>query len=314
MKNILNSVGNNAVNLEQDVTTVQILLNKCISRLSPVRSLKEDGSCGPLTVGVILEFQRRVMGIKNPDGRIDPAGNTLKQLNTIATEAGKGRVISAHLVEPLLVQVQSFMQNITGLYNLLYVREKPTLKLNEHDYQNAATLLGADVATIKAVASVESDGGGYLEDGRLKILFEGHWFSRFTEGKYDKSHPSISHKEWTKSHYIGGAGEYNRLSQAEGLNKDAAWKSTSWGKFQIMGFNHQAAGYPTVEGFVNSMKESESKQLQAFIKFLQTKKLDGYLKSKDWASFAKGYNGPKYAENKYDIRLSQAYKAFAATK
>ena len=314
MRTISRSVGNNAMNLEQDVITAQLLLNKCITQLSPARALKEDGSCGPLTVGVILEFQRRIMGIKNPDGRIDPGGNTLKQLNTIVAGSGKGSVVGAHLIEPLLVQVQSFMANLSAPYNLLYAREKPALKLNESDYLNAAALLGADAATIKAVASVESDGGGYLDDNRLKILFEGHWFSKFTEGKYDKSHPSISHKEWTKTHYLGGAGEYNRLSQAEGLNKEAAWKSTSWGKFQIMGFNHQAAGYANVESFVNSMKESEGKQLQAFVKFLQSKKLDGYLKSKDWSSFAKGYNGPKYAENKYDIRLRQAYKAFAATK
>jgi hypothetical protein len=31
------------------------------------------------------------------------------------------------------------------------------------------------------------------------------------------------------------------------------------------------------------------------------------LKAKDWAKFAKLYNGPNYAINKYDIKLEAAY-------
>ena len=31
------------------------------------------------------------------------------------------------------------------------------------------------------------------------------------------------------------------------------------------------------------------------------------LKDKDWSTFAKLYNGPEYAKNKYDSKLSSAY-------
>lgn len=62
------------------------------------------------------------------------------------------------------------------------------------------------------------------------------------------------------------------------------------------------------------MRISEGMQLLAFVKYLQAKKLDVYLKAKNWADFAKGYNGPKYRKNKYDVKLKQAYKAYSAGK
>ncbi|NBT89135.1 MAG: DUF3380 domain-containing protein, partial [Flavobacteriaceae bacterium] len=34
------------------------------------------------------------------------------------------------------------------------------------------------------------------------------------------------------------------------------------------------------------------------------------LKAKDWAGFAKGYNGPAYAKNAYDTKLAGAYANF----
>jgi hypothetical protein len=30
--------------------------------------------------------------------------------------------------------------------------------------------------------------------------------------------------------------------------------------------------------------------------------------NKDWAKFARGYNGPGYAQNAYDVKLAQAYE------
>ena len=32
------------------------------------------------------------------------------------------------------------------------------------------------------------------------------------------------------------------------------------------------------------------------------------LRKGDWAAFAKGYNGPAYVKNQYDIRLAAAFK------
>ena len=34
------------------------------------------------------------------------------------------------------------------------------------------------------------------------------------------------------------------------------------------------------------------------------------LQVKDWASFAAGYNGPAYAQNRYDVKLAEAYRKY----
>ena len=47
--------------------------------------------------------------------------------------------------------------------------------------------------------------------------------------------------------------------------------------------------------------------VQLFTAFIQSNRLDTYLRNKDWAGFAKRYNGPAYAENQYDKKLEKAY-------
>jgi len=186
--------------------------------------------------------------------------------------------------------------------------------LTEQDFQTAAKRLQCDVAAIKAVAEVESSGGGFLSDGRLKILFEGHQFYKFTNGAFAKSHPTICYRRWTKQFYskgrnadIRGAGELARLETAMQLNRSAALMSASYGKFQIMGFNFQQCGFPNVESFYNAMKTGEGEQLKAFCEFVISRGLVRPLQSHAWATFARGYNGPAYRENQYDTKLATAY-------
>ncbi len=180
--------------------------------------------------------------------------------------------------------------------------------LTEADWQRAATSLGVDVAAIKAVANVEAPGSGFLPDGRPKILFEAAQFGRLTGDRYNSSHPNISSAKWDRSLYVGGAGEHKRLDQARALNEDAALKAASWGRFQIMGFNHKTAGYNNVQDFVAAMKHSEGKQLDAFVNFIKADpSMHRALQNHDWASFARAYNGPGYAQNNYDTKIANEY-------
>ena len=78
-----------------------------------------------------------------------------------------------------------------------------------------------------------------------------------------------------------------------------------------LGVVYQACGYSLVENFVKDMFQSQAKQLDAFAAFLKSNDLDKHLKSKDWAAFAKGYNGPEYAANKYDVKMKDAYERYA---
>lgn len=181
----------------------------------------------------------------------------------------------------------------------------------ENDLQEAAALLDCEIAAIKAVCKVESGRGGFLPDGRPTVLFEGHIFSGLTNGAFDKTHPTISYPRWTKAYYSkNGDGEWARLSQAISLSAKAALQSTSWGAFQLMGFNHVKCGFEDVGTFVEAMRESERAQLKAFVKFIKSTGLDAPLRDKNWAEFGRRYNGPGYSKNFYDQKLIMWYRIF----
>ena len=180
-------------------------------------------------------------------------------------------------------------------------------KLAMADYQAVANAIRCEVAAVRAVVSVEAAGSGFYSDGRPKILFEAHWFGDLTSDDYDDDYPSISSPVWNRDLYIGGVGEWDRLYLACTLDRAAAMKSASWGLGQVMGFNHKAAGYADVEAFVRDMHLSEGKQLMAMFNFIKTNGLDRALIRKDWATFARGYNGEGYRENAYDEKLADAY-------
>lgn len=181
------------------------------------------------------------------------------------------------------------------------------MSLTEEDYKNAAETLNCDIPAIKAVVMVESNGSGFLASNKPKLLFEGHLFHRFTNGKYDKTHPTISYSKWTKKFYKGGLAEYQRLDEACGLDREAAIKSTSFGMFQILGMNFSACGYTNVDEFYKEMCIDEKHQLNAFIKFIKHNKIDIPLREHKWDTLSRLYNGPSFGMNGYDKKLKQAF-------
>jgi hypothetical protein len=183
--------------------------------------------------------------------------------------------------------------------------------LTEQNFKDAATDLQIEVAVIKAVTEVESKGEGFFPDGRPKILFEAHIFSGKTGHKYDTSHPNISSRKWNRKLYKWGAKEYDRLQEAMALDRVAALKSASYGLFQVMGFNAEICGWDDVETFVDDMYKDENEHLKAFLGFVKANKLTKYLQEKNWAKFAERYNGKEYAQNKYDIKMKEAYEKYS---
>ena len=186
----------------------------------------------------------------------------------------------------------------------------PAIELGAGDMARAAARLGVDEPAMRAVVTVETGGaGGFLSDGsgRPRILFEAHLFSRFTGGRWDGSDPRISSPAWNRSLYAGGAAEYPRLGEAIELDRAAALRATSWGMFQVLGDNHLVAGHSTLEGFVEAMTLGEPSHLLAFCAFVLSKGLADALRRHDWATFARGYNGTAYRQNRYDQKLAAAY-------
>jgi hypothetical protein len=198
-----------------------------------------------------------------------------------------------------------FIPTSAGVFFLVQMKKK----LNENDFITAAKKLGTDVASIMAVAQVESRGEGFYSDGFPVLLFERHKFRQFTSGKYNASHPHLSGA--AGNYGAAGAHQRKKFNEAFALNPVAAMKACSWGKFQICGFNHELCGFASVGEFVDAMKESEGAQLAAFSKFVISRGLSDALRNHQWARFAEGYNGAKYKENHYDEKLAAAYKKFA---
>lgn len=78
---IKNSVGAKGINEAVDGKVIQAALNLCQSagfELNP--PLAVDGDVGEATIEAITLFQLNVVGLAEPDGRVDPAGKTLGKL------------------------------------------------------------------------------------------------------------------------------------------------------------------------------------------------------------------------------------------
>lgn len=182
--------------------------------------------------------------------------------------------------------------------------------LTRGDLAAAAAALGCDLATVEAVVQVESSGRGFdPASGRPLILFEPHWFSRLTAGRFDADHPTLSYPRWgTRPYPPRQAERWCQLEAAAALDRDAAYGATSWGLFQILGVNHALCGFARPTDFAAGMAESEGRQLAAFVAFVLAKGLDRALRARDWSAFARAYNGPSFAKHDYHGRLARAWE------
>jgi hypothetical protein len=180
--------------------------------------------------------------------------------------------------------------------------------LSDEGITRICDTLDCDQPTVWAVLSVETSGFGFLQDRRPQILFERHIFHRLTGGRFDAGQDVISHR--TRGGYKFGVGEYPRLERAIGFDEEAALNSASWGAGQVMGFNHAVAGFTTVQAMVNAMVRGEDAQLIAMANFIKANNLARPLRNQDWTTFARGYNGPAFAENEYDEKLKDAHAKY----
>ena len=138
-------------------------------------------------------------------------------------------------------------------------------------------------------------------------------------------YPDICHKSWTKRYYRGGAAEHVRMGRAAEIDRTAALKAASWGRPQILGANFRAAGFSTLQAFINCMYGPERGHIKAMIAFIKSwkKQHDALLaiphyagatpaeRKKDLvrrcAAFAACYNGSGYAANDYHTKIAREY-------
>ena len=185
---------------------------------------------------------------------------------------------------------------------------------------DAAGLERSEAAAIWAVIEVETagvtQGFGFRPDRLPQLLFERHKFRAFTNGAFNTVDEDISGP--AGGPYGSLASQLDRLHRAidlcegKGMPTEAAYKSASWGLGQVMGFNHVAAGYASAREMARAMCASEDAQLKAMAGFLGSTALAEKIREKDWAGFARIYNGPNYAQYQYDVKLEAAHDRFAS--
>lgn len=224
------------------------------------------------------------------------------------------------VVRQLQVRGRLVVDGIFGPKTDAFLRGAETgYLLKQADLVAAAKKLDVDLPTVLAVNEVESAGLGFVKPGHPAILFERHVFWRqLVEHRVDpvplsKKYPGIVTQQ--RGGYAGGMSEYTRLSVARQIHAAAAFESCSWGAFQVMGYHWKRLGFESIDEFVRTNTKDEAGQLDIFVRFiLADAGLHKALKSRKWSAFARGYNGPAYSENLYDVKLSRAYARYSQSQ
>lgn len=228
-----------------------------------------------------------------------------------------------HLLPVVNVEADSISEvpvsPLDSVMNVM-VTENVILRLTEDDFRMAAEELGIDVPAIKAVVEIEAgkSHNGFSAPGRPIINFDVSMFKRFASrsgvniAKYAKSHPVVFQSPQIRKYGSQQAAQHARLEAAYTIDRKSAIQGTFWGMFQIGGFNWKKCGASSMDEFVELMSSSEHNQLELFVRFIENSGLAQHLRAKDWASFARGYNGPSYARRGYHTRLANAYARYKA--
>lgn len=185
-------------------------------------------------------------------------------------------------------------------------------KLTDEDFRIVAEELGVEVAAIKAVVSIEAGANmkGFWAPGVPVINFDRAMYNRYRNKAVDKSGAK---GEKVPDGLTGYAKrEWTLLINARKTNAQGANMGTFWGMFQIGGFNYKLCGCKSVDEMVRLMSYSELEQLELFATFITNAGMLDDLKKKNWAGFARKYNGASYARRGYHTKMAAAYKKFSA--
>lgn len=184
-------------------------------------------------------------------------------------------------------------------------------RLEDIDLPRIGAKIGVGEDEIHAFMDVEAAGSGFDEHGRPKMRFEYHKFYKQLRGKQLQTaiNMKLAYKSWKSGKHPRDM--YPILQRAMKINATAALKSASWGLGQIMGYNHAAAGYPTVQAMVKDFMADEDNHLEGMVGFLIANHLDDDLREHRWSGLARGYNGSQYASHGYHTKLKAAFEKWS---
>lgn len=202
------------------------------------------------------------------------------------------------------VRIDSVFRNDANRYS----------KLTDADFKIVADELGVEIAAIKAVVEIEAGKNmkGFWAPGIPVINFDRTMYLRFRSKAADKTGAK---GEKVPAGLTGYAlQQWTQLINARKENAQGANLGTFWGMFQIGGFNYKMCGCKTVDEMVKLMAYSELEQLELFATFISNSGMLADLRNKNWAGFARKYNGASYARRGYHTRMAAAYARFKKEK
>jgi peptidoglycan hydrolase-like protein with peptidoglycan-binding domain len=162
---------------------------------------------------------------------------------------------------------------------------------------------GIEPAFLMAILQQESAGNPSA------IRFEPHLFNRKSKnGKVPFTAAEGKTFSLTSSETNKGAFE-----RAYNIDADAAVRSTSWGLGQVLGghlINLYGGPERGIEAFWGNPRKVSLELIVEWIK--ANPRAVSAAKNKDFANFARIYNGRNYKMNNYDVKLEQGYNAALA--
>jgi hypothetical protein len=173
---------------------------------------------------------------------------------------------------------------------------------------------GIEAAVLLAVVEVESGGRIFARVGSRDeplIRFEGHYFDRLIRPDLREQARSMglsAPRAGAVKNPAAQAARWQMLARAEALDRKAAFASTSWGLGQVMGEHWAWLGYAGVDELVASARSGFAGQLSLMLAYIDKAGLVAALRERDWARFARGYNGPAFARHGYHTRIAAAYR------
>ena len=181
----------------------------------------------------------------------------------------------------------------------------------------AAQGLGIEPAALLAVADVESAGIAFAAIGGRReplIRFEAHYFDR----RLSEKNRALAREKGLAAPVAGAianpktqSARWRMLEQAAAIDAKAAYESVSWGLGQVMGAHWAWLGYASVDALVAEARSGVAGQARLMALYIDKAGLAPSLRSHNWPTFARGYNGPAYAQNGYDLKIAAAYNSYA---
>lgn len=181
------------------------------------------------------------------------------------------------------------------------------------DILRIANRLGGTSKQVNAVAKVESAGGGWDNSGRLKCLYERHYFWKRWQIKIPLLSDPAAGGYTTDANKDGVNDSWEKVADAAMLSPLAAFESASWGEFQIMGAHAKALGYGNAVEFVWALSRGEAAHYEALARYIEVNNLKAAFKAlstnpETCRAFARSYNGPSYEKGGYHKKLAEAMR------